>query len=389
MTNSKKIIVATLLCSILLTGCNNVSTSKSDIQSIATDNFDKYIEQYSQQQLKNIAEDVELSDTEQILYDFLSALQRKDYAVAMRLSNYDNQPFVTEDDFKNGLSLNDNPTCNYANIVSKDLNNLQFSITPIEDNPDMMFTSVLLDNTDEYNGALVKINDTWKVAITGLRECTFEVPTNESLIINGQTIDSSHKINTIDSIDTYKVNLLNSTDDTEKVYTTSSDCVNSVLSGSLGDAKKTITFQLVCTDDEIEEFIDWELNFYKDMYKAATADEDLSEYFCNESIIETATSAIKTQKDKNIIDIEITNLFPTVHLDSPIKKIDNNTIDASVTIVISYKYYDTMGKLHTKEGVSDTNTRAIFKRDDEESSWKMDKILGSDPILTNSKFANI
>lgn len=398
MNINKRLIAFILVSSLIFTGCSNSNTLEDSnlvIQNIASDNFNKYIEQYGKQNLKEITEDTELSETEQALYKFLVALNNKDYSVAMRLSNYYDQPFVTEEDFKNGLSLNDDPKYNYASIVSKDLNkNLKISVTPVEGNPDIMFTSVIIDNNDEFNGSLVRINNTWKVAITGLRECTFEVPTNEKLVINGLKIDEKYKVSSQNNIDTYKVNLLNDnrpkSDKTEPlIYNTTVSCVSSVLSGNLGDNKNTIEFHLVCTDKEIDEFMKWEIDFYNNMYKDAIAGNDLSKYFTNEELIETTKNAINVQKSKKINNIVITKLFPTTYLDAPIKKIDNNTIEAHVTIVISYVYYDKSGKTHTKEGVSDTQTCAVFKRDSENASWKMDSILGTDPILKNSKFGNI
>lgn len=396
--SNKRFIPVIMACALLLTGCNKNTTSEVDsntiIQNIASDNFDKYMETFGKQNLKAISENDEMSETEKVLYDFLSALTRKDYPVAMRLSNYHNQPFVTDQEFVDGLSLNEDIKYNYASVVSKDLNKgLKMSIVPVEDNSDMMFTTVLIDDTYEYLGALVKINGEWKVAVSGLRECTFEVPANEKLLINGTEIDESHKTSTQNGKDIYKVNLLNTEPNAEEklVYAATGNCINSTLSGNLGNTNNTIELQVVCTDEEIELFIDWELDFYNNMYKDAVAGADISKYFNNDELMQTAKNEIKNQLSRHITDIVITDLHPTKlgQLESPIKKIDNNTIEASVTIIMSYKYMDKKGKIHTKDGVSDARACAVFKRADENSEWKMDKLVGPDPILTSSKFSTI
>lgn len=378
-------IAATVLCcSLLLVGCNkkddNSINPNEIIQHIASVNFDKYIEKYGQQSLKEVTEDTELNEQEKVLYDFLIRLNRKDYNDAMKLSNYYNQPFVTEEDFRNGLFSNNDVSYNYSSIVSKDLNKgLKISVTSIPETKDIMVSCILIEDKYEYNGALVKIGDEWKVAISGLSDCLFEIPTGNKLIIDGNEIDTSYIIGNSDKNDLYRLMFLSNTS-----HTTTGKCVDYAPSGNLGNSKDTMDFQLICTDEEIEEFIKWELEFYTNLYKDAYADTNLTEYFTNDDVIQSVRRAIAEQKSKNISNIEITDLYPTKHLDSPFKKIDNDTIEANVTITISYTYIDSAGKLHTRDGVTDTRVSAIFKKDN--GNWKIDKILSKDPILTNSKF---
>ena len=67
MNINKRLIAFILVSSLIFTGCSNSNTLEDSnlvIQNIASDNFNKYIEQYGKQNLKEITEDTKLSETE-------------------------------------------------------------------------------------------------------------------------------------------------------------------------------------------------------------------------------------------------------------------------------------------------------------------------------------
>ena len=389
MINKKiSFIAAALLLTTILTGCksnNQPIDEGSNIKQIASANFDEYMKKYGNVALKEVSNNQSLSEEETTLYKFLTALNDKDYAVAMRLSNYVRNPFASEQDFIAALSSHKDNKYNYDSIESRDLEKgVKLAVVNVDGFPDLKFTTVLIGDTYEYAGALVKINNTWKVAINGLVECTFEPSTGESLEINRQIIDDFYKVKTENGKDIYKVLLPSNT-----TYLVSHGCTDISFSGSISNDSDTINFQLAFSDSEINDFIAWEKIYYNNLYDAMYNGKDLSDYFYTDSLIQTAKSAIKEQVSKNISNVKITNIIPTRGAETPIRKVDDNTIIANTTITMSYTYLDNLGKLHTKDGVSETRVSAVFKRASSESNWQMAEILGEDPILTNSKFSAI
>lgn len=358
-----KAIVVILLLS-LLTGCVKTLEESDTLDSAAIENFDNYVTSIINQNsnLIEFSKDKKLTETEQTLYGFLEAMTRKDYPMAKMLTNYSNALFIEDNDFINALN-------DYASLIDKTLDNFKYSISDIDDNTKSFY--VVIDDLYKYDGVLIKSDNSWKVAIIGLRECV--IKSQGDLYINDTLIDNTYKI----SSDLYKIILPNN-----KKYLITGDLISSTLSGGLGDENLNITIEQVCTEQETEEFIKWEIDFYSNLYQAMRNNQDLSIYLNNQGLIDLANNAIKTQNEKKISSISIDGFYPAARIDFPIKKIDDR-IEAQVTIIYSYSYTDKMGVLNTINQVQ-AQTTAIFIKNG--SDYKMERILTSDPILNNPIF---